>query len=116
MTYWALAEMVRGRAGIPEGEDRASALAKLHETVEANVPDPEDRRFVEPRLAHLIGLEDRTAQDKTDLFAGWRLFFERLAEHNPVIMVFEDLQGPTRRSSSSSITSWNGPGTSRSSS
>src|SRR6266705_3084452 len=92
VTYWALAEMVRGRAGILEGEDRASAMVKLHEAVERYVSDPGDRRFVEPRLAHLIGLEERTAPDKTDLFAGWRLFFERLAEHNPVLMVFEDLQ------------------------
>jgi class 3 adenylate cyclase/tetratricopeptide (TPR) repeat protein len=92
VTYWALAEMVRGRAGILEGEDRSSAAAKLHQTVERYVLDPEDRRFVEPRLAHLLGLEDRTAPDKSDLFAGWRLFFERLASSDPVFMLFEDLQ------------------------
>jgi predicted ATPase len=92
VTYWALAEMVRGRAGIVEGEDRASALAKLHEAVDRYVADPEDRAFVEPRLAHLIGLQERTAPDKSDLFAGWRLFFERLAERDPVLMVFEDMQ------------------------
>src|SRR5205823_1406260 len=45
-----------------------------------------------PRLAHLLGLEERTAADKADLFAAWRLFFERLAASNPVIMLFEDLQ------------------------
>jgi predicted ATPase/class 3 adenylate cyclase len=92
VTYWALAEMVRGRAGILEGEDRASAAPKLREAVERYVSDPEDRRFVEPRLAHLIGIEERRASDKADLFAGWRLFFERLAEQNPILMVFEDLQ------------------------
>jgi class 3 adenylate cyclase/tetratricopeptide (TPR) repeat protein len=92
VTYWALAEMVRGRAGIVEGEERVSALAKLHAAVEQYVPDPEDRRFVEPRLAHLVGLEDRTAPDRSDLFAGWRLFFERLSEQDPVVMLFEDLQ------------------------
>ena len=92
VTYWALAEMVRGRCGILEGEDRASAAAKLREAVERYVADPEDRRFVEPRLAHLIGLQERMAPDKADLFAGWRLFFERLTEQDPVLMVFEDLQ------------------------
>jgi len=92
VTYWALAEMVRGRAGILEGEDRSSALIKLHEAVERYVQSPEDRAFVKPRLAHLIGLEDRVASDKTDLFAGWRLFFERLTDQDPVLMVFEDLQ------------------------
>ncbi|MGA7989182.1 MAG: adenylate/guanylate cyclase domain-containing protein [Candidatus Dormiibacterota bacterium] len=92
VTYWALAEMVRGRAGILEGEDRASAMQKLRATVERTVPDPTDRSFVEPRLAHLLGLEEHAASDKSDLFAGWRLFFERLAAGDPVIMVFEDLQ------------------------
>jgi class 3 adenylate cyclase/tetratricopeptide (TPR) repeat protein len=92
VTYWALAEMVRGRAEIVEGEDRPSALAKLRAAVELHVPDPEHRRFVEPRLAHLLGLEERTAPDKKDLFAGWRLFFEQMSEQVPVIMVFEDLQ------------------------
>ena len=92
VTYWALAEMVRGRADILEGEDRASALAKLRETVETYVIDPAERTFVEPRLAHLLGLEERTASEKTDLFAGWRMFFERLAEEDPVLMVLEDLQ------------------------
>jgi class 3 adenylate cyclase/tetratricopeptide (TPR) repeat protein len=92
VTYWALAEMVRGRAGILEGEDRAAAASKLRETVERYVEDAEDRRFVEPRLAHLIGIEERTAPDKADLFAGWRLFFECLARENPIFMMFEDLQ------------------------
>jgi predicted ATPase/class 3 adenylate cyclase len=92
VTYFALAEMVRGRAGILEAEDRDSALAKLQTTVDEFVPDAEDRRFVFPRLAHLIGLEERTAPDKQDLFAAWRLFFERLAEQSPVLMVFEDMQ------------------------
>jgi class 3 adenylate cyclase/tetratricopeptide (TPR) repeat protein len=92
VTYWALAEMVRGRAGILEGEERASAMHKLRETVERTVPDATDRSFVEPRLAHLLGLEEHASSDKSDLFAGWRLFFERLAAADPVIMVFEDLQ------------------------
>jgi class 3 adenylate cyclase/tetratricopeptide (TPR) repeat protein len=92
VAYWALAEMVRMRARIGEGEDQASALAKLHATVEEHVPDPDERRWVEPRLAHLIGLEERSAQDREELFAAWRRFFERLAEQNPTVMVFEDMQ------------------------
>ena len=92
VTYFALAEMVRGRAGILEAEDRESALAKLQAAVEEYVPDSADRRFVLPRLAHLIGLEERTAPDKQDLFGAWRLFLERLSEQSPVLMVFEDMQ------------------------
>jgi class 3 adenylate cyclase/tetratricopeptide (TPR) repeat protein len=92
VTYWALAEMVRGRAGILEGEDRTTAAPKLRETVERYVEGAEDRRFVEPRLAHLIGIEEGSASDKADLFAGWRLFFECLARENPIFMMFEDIQ------------------------
>ena len=92
VTYWALAEMVRGRAGILEGEDRASAVEKLHAAVEQYVGDTEDRRFIEPRLAQLIGLEDRPSSDREELFSAWRLFFEHLARDVPVVMVFEDMQ------------------------
>ena len=68
------------------------ALLKLSETLASVVADPGDREFLEPRLAHLIGLAERTAPDKEDLFSAWRLFFERLADAAPVVMVFEDLQ------------------------
>jgi class 3 adenylate cyclase/tetratricopeptide (TPR) repeat protein len=92
VAYWALAEMVRARAGILEEEDAVSAREKLHQAVQEHVPDERERRLVEPRLAHLLGLEQRTATDRADLFSGWRLFFERIAEHEPVVLVFEDLQ------------------------
>jgi class 3 adenylate cyclase/tetratricopeptide (TPR) repeat protein len=92
VTYWALAEMVRRRLGIAEGEDTASAADKVRAAVEEHMADPEERRWVTPRLAHLLGLEDRAAPDTTDLFAAWRLFFERLAERRPTILVFEDMQ------------------------
>ena len=46
-------------------------------TVERFVPEERDRRLVEPRLAHLLRLEERPDADRADLFSGWRLFFER---------------------------------------
>ena len=92
VAYWALAEMVRGRAGIVEGEEPDSAREKLLAAVEAHVPDAEERRFIEPRLAHLLGVDQRSTHERDDLFAAWRLFFERLAEQNAVVLVFEDMQ------------------------
>ena len=92
VAYWALAEMVRSRAGILEDEPPAAAYEKLREAVREHVPDERERRLVEPRLAHLLRLEDRPDADRADLFSGWRLFFERLAGVNPVILAFEDLQ------------------------
>jgi class 3 adenylate cyclase/tetratricopeptide (TPR) repeat protein len=90
--YWAIAEMIRARAGILEEEAPASAREKLRAIVEQHVPDERERRLVEPRLAHLLGLEQRIATEAADLFSGWRLFFERMAATNPVILAFEDLQ------------------------
>jgi hypothetical protein len=92
VAYWALAEMVRMRAGIAEGEADEGASAKLHAAVELYVPDPEERGWIEPRLAYLLGLEQSVARQREDLFGAWRLFFERLAEQEPVVLVFEDLQ------------------------
>ena len=90
--YWALVEMLKMRARIAEDEEPLSASLKLHEVVEEFILDPEERRWAEPRLAHLLGLEDRAAAEKEDLFSAWRLFFERMAEQLPVLLVFEDLQ------------------------
>lgn len=92
VTYWALAEMVKTRAGIAEGEEAASALAKLKAALAESISDPEERAWVEPRLTHLLGLEGLAAGDREDLFAAWRLFYERLADEMPMVMVFEDIQ------------------------
>ncbi len=92
VTYWALAEMIKMRAGITEEEAPEQALAKLKVVIESHVPDPEERRWVEPRLAQLLNLEQRTSFERDDLFAGWRLFFERMAEVAPTVLVFEDIQ------------------------
>ncbi|MGH2871119.1 MAG: ATP-binding protein, partial [Solirubrobacteraceae bacterium] len=92
VAYWALADMVRARAGILEEEPPGSARQKLRATVQAHVTDERERRLVEPRLAHLLGLEQRAAADRADLFSGWRRFFERLATIHPVILAVEDLQ------------------------
>ena len=92
VAYWALAEMIRARAGIIEEEPAAIARDKLRAAVAEHVHDARERRLVEPRLAQLIGLEERTATEAADLFSGWRLFFERMAQTRPVILVFEDLQ------------------------
>ena len=92
VTYWALADMVRMRARIFEEEEPASARAKLQEIVVETFADEADRRFVEPRLAHLLGLEEGVGYERDDLFAAWRLFFERLSDTYPVVMSFEDMQ------------------------
>jgi class 3 adenylate cyclase/tetratricopeptide (TPR) repeat protein len=92
VAYWALAEMVRMRARIGEEEPGDEALTKLRATLDANVADPEERAWLEPRLAHLLGLGEAIAADRQELFSAWRVYFERLADQGPCVLVFEDLQ------------------------
>ncbi len=92
VAYWALAEMVRMRAGIAEGEPPDVAHEKLRAVIAQLMPDPEEQGWVEPRLAHLLGIEEHVAREQADLFSAWRLFFERVAEQRPTILLFEDLQ------------------------
>ncbi|MGL6280176.1 MAG: ATP-binding protein, partial [Gaiella sp.] len=91
VAYWALAEMVRSRARIVEEDDAVTAGAKLRATLEEHVPDEAERTWIEPRLLQLVGLSERSAPDREDLFSAWRRFFERLAEQGPLVLVFEDL-------------------------
>jgi class 3 adenylate cyclase/tetratricopeptide (TPR) repeat protein len=91
VSYWALAEIVRMRARIAEGEAAAGAREKLRDTVEQYVTDERERRLVLPRLEHLLGLLESGGPPE-DLFSGWRLFLERLAAAHPVVIVLEDLQ------------------------
>ena len=91
VAYWALADMVRMRGRITEDEPAETAVPKLSAAIAEVIEDPEERAFVEPRLQHLLGLTERVAPDREDLFSAWRLFVERMAERYPVIMVLEDI-------------------------
>jgi class 3 adenylate cyclase/tetratricopeptide (TPR) repeat protein len=89
ITFWALGEMVRGRAGLVEADDEATTRARIAETVREHIPDPSERAWIEPALLALLGIDVEIRSDQ--LFAAWRTFFERLAATSPVVMVFEDL-------------------------
>jgi tetratricopeptide (TPR) repeat protein len=84
--------MVRMRCRIAEDEEPASGLAKLRSTLDEHILDPDDRSFVEPRLGHLLGFVEHEVRDRQDMFAAWRIFFERLADGYPTVLVFEDMQ------------------------
>src|SRR5439155_7774416 len=92
VTYWALSDMVRMRCQIAEDDQPAAALEKLQSTLSEHLLDEDERRFVERGLAQLLGVGETDGGDRQELFAAWRLFFERLADSNPVVLVFEDLQ------------------------
>jgi class 3 adenylate cyclase len=90
ITFWALGEMVRSRCGLEEGSDEATTRAGVSEMLRRNVPDAAERAWIEPALLALLGVQ-ATAVAADELFARWRLLFERLAATGTVVMVFEDL-------------------------
>ncbi|MEX0650645.1 MAG: AAA family ATPase, partial [Actinomycetota bacterium] len=92
VTFWALGEMVRMRAGIAETDPPGVSRSKLAASVAQHVPEEDERHWLEPRLAFLLGLDDRPAGGREELFAAWRTFFERISDGGTVAMVFEDLQ------------------------
>ena len=93
IAYWALAEMLRMRLRIGEGDAEAEALRKLDAGLQELITDAEERDWLRPRLAVLLSSADGPTEtiDRDSLFAGWRLFLERLAADAPVVMVFEDM-------------------------
>ena len=94
VAFWALGEIVKAQAGIHENDDATVTAAKLASAVEDLVPEAE-RRWVESSLEPLVGLapEDVALRDRrTELFAGWRIFLESLAEQRPLVLVIDDLQ------------------------
>jgi class 3 adenylate cyclase/tetratricopeptide (TPR) repeat protein len=89
ITFWALGEMIRGRAGLAETDDERTTRTKVAAIVAEHVSDEAERRWIEPALLSLLGVQ--TGATAEQLFGAWRTFFERLAATAPVILVFEDL-------------------------
>ncbi len=96
VAYWALAEAVRQRFGIGAEDAVDEAARKFSEGLEQWLPGADERSFVGVRLGRLLGLAHPDDTDATfareDLFAGWRLFLERMADVSPVVLLIEDAQ------------------------
>ena len=91
ITFWALGEMIRARAEINELDDPASTRAKLGASVARFINDPGDRDRVERALGTLLGVAEGPSGGAGELYSAWRMFFERMAEQQLVILMFEDL-------------------------
>ena len=96
VTFWALAEIVRQRLGIAEEDPAEIAAGKLAAGMDRFVPDAAERAYIGPRLGRLLGVaaagDSGATLSRDELFAGWRMFFERLAAESPVILLVEDAQ------------------------
>jgi class 3 adenylate cyclase/tetratricopeptide (TPR) repeat protein len=89
--FWALAEMVRFRAGIAEGDGPTLARRRLDSCLAAYVADETERRWIAPHLAGLIGVAAAPGGERQEAFAAWRAFFQRVAESGTTVLVFDDL-------------------------
>jgi tetratricopeptide (TPR) repeat protein len=96
VAFWALAEIVRQRLGIAEEDLPNIAAGKLAAGLDRFVPDEAERAYAGVRLGRLLGVpftgDGGGTLAREELFAGWRLFFERLAAEGPVVLLVEDAQ------------------------
>ena len=92
VTFAAVAEMVRRRLRIDDVTEPQLAMRQLAGALRELVRDPDERRWLEPRVAVLLGREAAAAYDREELFAAWRRFFERVSDRAPTVLVFEDVQ------------------------
>jgi tetratricopeptide (TPR) repeat protein len=91
ITFWALGEMIRSRAGLLESDDAQTTRERIAAMLAENVPDDAERRRLEPALLGLLGVAEGALASGEELFGAWRTFFERLASDAVVALVFEDL-------------------------
>jgi class 3 adenylate cyclase/tetratricopeptide (TPR) repeat protein len=91
--FWALAEILRAHTGILRTDDPKTAEDKLRRALRHALPDETEADWVASRMRALVGLSgDGEDHSRLESFAAWRRFFEGLASHGPVIVVFEDVQ------------------------
>ena len=96
VAFWALAQIIRQRLSIAEDDSAEDVGRKLAEGVDRYILDPDERPYVGAGLARLLGVgypgNDRGPMPQAELFAGWRLFLERLAGVSPVVLLVDDAQ------------------------
>ena len=92
ITFWALGEIVKAEAGILESDDAVAARRKLAEAVEGLFSAADDARWIEARLAPLVGADSAgAAASREESFTAWRRFLEEMAAKRPSVLVIEDL-------------------------
>ena len=81
VTYWALADMVRMRCRIAEDEEPAVGAREAPRDARRAHPRRGGARASSSRGSHTCSASaEHETRERQDLFAAWRLFFERLAD------------------------------------
>ncbi len=86
ITFWPLAEVIRGAAGIAPDDSAVEARARL----EAVLGDDGDSGSVIASLGQLVGLGEGTVGSEEIFWAARRLL-EKVARETPLVIVFEDI-------------------------
>ncbi|HET7311021.1 MAG TPA: adenylate/guanylate cyclase domain-containing protein [Mycobacteriales bacterium] len=99
VAFWALAEIVRSRFDILEGDEAVVVVEKLDAGLQTWVADPDERSWLRPRLGALLGVAEQVGGDAApssdELLASWQLFFERLSHSGEAVgvaLLIEDVQ------------------------
>ena len=92
LAFRALADMVRHRIGIVEGDRPAAGRRRLASFLGETIADERDPRM-DPTLPQRRCSASAPAPggEREEVFAAWRTFFERLADRGTTVLVFEDL-------------------------
>ena len=114
ISFWALGEMIRGRAGLPETDDEATTRAR--DRRDARRARPRRRRAALDRAGAAVPARASSRRVGSEqLFGAWRTFFERLAATGAGrAWSSRTSTTPTRACSTSSTTCSSGAGASRS--
>lgn len=91
VTYWALGEIVKAEAGILETTDTDEARDRLVATVERLADDADTRAWLAGGIAPLVGVAVGSERDQGLSIAAFRELLERMAQRDPLVVVFEDL-------------------------
>ncbi len=93
VAFWALSEAMRARFGLVEADSGATVIEHLDRGLERMVADADERDWLRPRLAVLLGAGGATSFAREDLFAAWTTFLEILGrDGNSVVFVLDDAQ------------------------
>lgn len=95
VTFWSLGEMAKAQSGILESDSAEVAAEKLEHAVRAVLGEDSEAEWVARQLRPLVGLaagDELVGDRRSEAFAAWRRFFEAIAEQDPLVLVFEDLQ------------------------
>jgi tetratricopeptide (TPR) repeat protein len=86
ITYWPLVEMLRGAAGITDGDDAEVTMAKLAKLAEGE----DEAELIAARLAQVTGAVPGVAASD-EIFWAVRKLFEATARRRPLVVVVDDI-------------------------